>query len=284
MTGRPFCGLTDAHVIHWGTAQIRAQAALDYGLMAGAAFTVITGEAGSGKTSLLLNMVENAAESVKVAFVQGLRRGGASVMPWILQSLGHEVTGDEAETVLYTRVQDLLIEEYAAGRRVALIFDEAQNLSTAALDELRVLTNINTARDQLVQIVLCGQPTLLAHLQSPDLGGLSQRVASWGHLNPLSRTDLDGYIGTRLASAGGPEDLFTAEALDMIQEATGGLPRPINQLCELALVYAMTGGGAEIDAPVVRQVLEDGLFMPPAIPAPPEPVKPRDGRLRLAVG
>lgn len=284
MIGRPFSGLADAAVIHWGTAQIRAQAALEYGLMAGAAFTVITGEAGSGKTSLLLNMAENAAADLKVSLVAGQRRGVGSVLPWILQSMGQDVTGEEAETVLYSRVQDLLIEEYAAGRRVVLIFDEAQNLSIEALDELRVLTNINTARDQLVQIVLCGQPALRARLQSPELAGLGQRVAAWGHLNALSREDLDGYITTRLHAAGGPEELFTASALDLVHEATRGLPRPINQLCELALIYAMTGGGAKIGTTAIRQVLEDGLFMPPAPEIPPNTVKPRDGRLRLAVG
>lgn len=287
MTGRPFSGLADASVIHWGKSQIRAQAALEYGLMAGAAFTVITGAAGSGKTSLLLNLVENADASVRVAMVTGLRRDAGSVLPWILQALGEDVTGDEAETALHTRVQDLLIEDYAAGRRVALVFDEAQNLSVAALDELRILTNINTARDQLVQIVLCGQPALRDLLQRPDLAGLSQRVAAWGHLDALTRADLDGYIATRLGAAGGARDLFTAAALDLVHEATLGLPRPVNQLCELALVYAMTGGGAQIGTTAIRQVLEDGLFMPPAPsvpPAPPNPMTPREGRLRLAAG
>ncbi|CTQ49344.1 ExeA family protein [Jannaschia donghaensis] len=284
MAGRPFSGLADASVIHWGTAQVRAHAALEYGLLAGAAFTVVTGDAGSGKTSLLLHMVETAPDDLNVTLVAGLRRGGGSVLPWILQAMGQDVAAAETETALYTRIQDLLIGEYAAGRRVVFVFDEAQNLSIAALDELRVLTNINTARDQLLQIVLCGQPALRGLLQSPELGGLAQRVAAWGRLTSLGREDLDGYIGMRLASAGGPEDLFTEDALDLVHAATGGLPRPINQLCELALVYAMTGGGAKIGANAIQQVLEDGLFMPPAPPVPPEPVRSRDGRLRLAVG
>lgn len=281
MTGRPFCGLADGSVIHWGAAHVRAQAALEYGLLSGAAFVVLTGAAGSGKTSLLLNMIETATDDLKIAMVSGLRRGAGSVLPWILQSLGEDITGDEAETVLHSRVQDLLIGEYAAGRRVVLILDEAQNLSTEALDELRVLSNINTARDQLVQIVLCGQPTLRDRLRAPEMAGLAQRVAAWGHLAALDRATLDGYVGMRLASAAAPEDLFEPEALDMIQTATGGLPRPINQLCELALVYAMTGGGDKIGAEAIAQVLEDGLFLSPLPPA--RPVS-RESRLRLAAG
>lgn len=287
MTGRPFSGLADGDVIHWGQSQVRALAALEYGLMAGAAFTVITGAAGAGKTSLLLHLIDNADDSLKIAMVTGLRRDAGSVLPWILQALGEGVTGDEAETVLFTRIQDHLIEEYAAGRRVVLVFDEAQNLSVAALDELRVLTNINTARDQLVQIVLCGQPALRDVLQRPDLAGLDQRVAAWGHLGALTREDLDGYVVTRLKAAGGPADLFTGAALDLVHEAAQGLPRPVNQLCELALVYAMTGGGAKIGTDSIGQVLEDGLFLPPApsaATAPPGHAIPREGRLRLAAG
>lgn len=279
MTGRPFSGLADAGVFHWGRAQVRAHAALEYGMVSGAAFMVLTGEAGSGKTSLLLALSETAPEDVRMAFVPGLRRGGGSVLPWILQSLGQPVTGDEGDTILHGLVQDILIAEYAAGRRVVLIFDEAHNLCADALDELRVLSNINTAQDQLVQIVLCGQSALRDRLRGPDLSGLSQRVAAWGHLDPLARDAMDAYVGTRLAAAGGPEDLFDEEALDLVHAATGGLPRPINQLCELALVYAMTGGGEHIDGAAIRQVIEDGLFQAPhAAPAP------RAGRLRLAAG
>ncbi|WP_179378116.1 ExeA family protein [Jannaschia marina] len=280
MTARPFSGLADAEVIHWGRSQVRAHAALEYGLMSGAAFTVLTGAAGSGKTSLLLNLADHAGDDVRIALVSGLRRGVGSVLPWILQSLGEDVAEEAPETALYTRIQDLLIAEYAAGRRTVLCFDEAQNLSAAALDELRVLSNINTARDQLLQIVLCGQVALRDTLRGPEMAGLCQRVAAWGHLDPLDRADLEGYVATRLRSAGGPEDMFDAAALDSILEATGGLPRPVNQLCELALVYAMTGGGAAIGDAVIAQVLEDGLFLPP----PRHDTPNRDGRLRLAVG
>lgn len=281
MSGRPFCGLADGAVIHWGSAHVRAHAALEYGLLSDAAFVVLTGAAGSGKTSLLLNFINNAGDDLKVAMVSGLRRGAGSVLPWILQSLGEKVSGEETETALHSRILDLLIGEYAAGRRVVLILDEAQSMSAEALDELRVLSNINTARDQLVQIVLCGQADLRDRLRAPEMAGLSQRVAAWGHLDPLDRTTLESYVATRLAAAGGPEDLFESDALDMIQTATGGLPRPINQLCELALVYAMTGGGTKIDAAAIAQVLKDGLFLSPA---PSDRPAPRQSRLKLAVG
>ncbi|SFJ73833.1 ExeA family protein [Jannaschia pohangensis] len=268
MTGRPFSGLADATVFHWGPAHVRAQAALEYGLISGAPFSVLTGVAGSGKTSLLLNLLETAPDDMRVAMVLGLRRGGGSVLPWILQALGEEVPDGASETTLHSRIQNLMISEYAAGRRIVLIFDEAHNMSADALDELRVLSNINTARDQLIQIVLAGLPALRDALQDPDMAGLAQRVAAWGHIDTLDRDTLTGYVSTRLAYAGAPEDLFTADALDLVFEATAGLPRPINQLCELALVYAMTSDGPFIDAEVIRQVLDDGLFMRPVTALP----------------
>ena len=283
LAGRPFSGLADAEVFHLAPPHLRAQATLEYGLLSGAPFCVLTGEAGSGKTSLLLNLMQRTPDDLRIAMVAGLRRGGGSVLPWILQALGAEVETDTPETALHARVQDMLIAEYAAGKRVVLVLDEAQNLSADALDELRMLSNINTARDQLLQIVLAGQPALRDRLRAPDMAGLAQRVAAWGHLDTLDRAALDGYVGARLAAAGGPEDLFDAEALDLIQAATGGLPRPVNQLCELALVYAMTDEGADgVDGDTVRQVLSDGLFMTP-LPQPDRP-STRAGRLRLAAG
>ncbi|MCK0168702.1 AAA family ATPase [Jannaschia sp. S6380] len=281
MCGRPFSGLADSGVFYWGQTQVRAHAALEYGMVSGAAFIVLTGETGSGKTSLLLSLADAAADDQRMVFVAGLRRGGGSVLPWILHALGQPVTGDEGDTVLHGRVQDILIAEYAAGRRVALILDEAHNLSAEALDELRVLSNINTAQDLLVQIVLCGQPALRDRLRAPEMSDLGQRVASWGHLDALEPAAMQAYVGTRLAAAQGPEDLFDDDALAAVHAATGGLPRAINQLCELALVYAMTGGCDRIDADAIGQVLSDGLYQVP-LPAP-DPA-PRPGRLRLAVG
>jgi general secretion pathway protein A len=153
-----------------------------------------------------------------------------------------------------------LIGEYAAGRRVVLIFDEAQNLSREGLEELRMYTNINTGKDELLQLVLVGQPELRHMVRRPDLVQFAQRVAAAVHLPAMEGTMVRGYVRHRLEVAGGSGDIFVPSAVDLIWEATGGVPRLINQLCDLCLVYAYTKGNKRVWRLTVQQVLDDGAF------------------------
>lgn len=261
MTGRPFSPLADASTLYWSSAHTRAYGALEYGLFASTPFCVLTGIEGSGKTSLLLRLMHDAGDENRIAMVGGLRPDVASVIPWILQALGGDVSSGATEVVRFGQLQDALISEYAAGRRTVLIFDEAHDLGDAALDELRLLSNINTANDQLLQVVLCGLPPLRDRLRRPRHAGLAQRVGAWGHLDVLDADGTADYIVDRLSAAGAPMDLVTGEASDLIHDACAGTPRLINQLAELAMIYMMTGGVDRVDAGVIRQVLSDGLFV-----------------------
>ncbi|MFO6465300.1 ExeA family protein [Jannaschia sp. KMU-145] len=284
LTGRPFCVLPDAELSHEGPSLIRAHAALEYGLMTGAPFMALTGEAGTGKTSLLMRLMADADETLRFAVVGGIRSGAGSILPWILQSLGEPITAEMTEPELHSRLQDLLIADYAAGRRVVLVIDEAQTLSTEALDELRLLTNINSAEDQLVQVILSGHPGLRDMLRMPALSGLVNRVGVWAALDPILRDETTGYIAARLSAAGGPEDLFDEDAVAIVHAASAGLARAVNQLCEMALVFALSGDGDRITAQDVRAVLDHGMFVAPRPAHDPAPASNRPARLRLASG
>ena len=261
MTGRPFSPLADSRTVHWSSSHTRAYGALEYGLFASTPFTVLTGAEGSGKTSLLLKLMADASEENRIAMVAGLRPGIGSIIPWVLQALGEDVAADASEVSLFGQLQSVLIDEYAAGRTTVLIFDEAQNLGDAALDELRLLSNINTAQDQLLQTILCGLPVLRTTLRSSRHAGLAQRVGAWGHLDALDEDGTAEYLVNRLAAVGGRLDLIESAASDTIHQACGGTPRLINQLSELAMIYAMTSGADQVTEATVRQVLADGLFV-----------------------
>jgi type II secretory pathway predicted ATPase ExeA len=163
---------------------------------------------------------------------------------------------------LFSRFQTFVISEYAAGHRVILIFDEAQNLDRAALEELRMFTNINTGRDVLLQLVLVGQPELRDIVGRKDMRQFAQRVAALFHLPAMDLPTMRDYIQHRLKVAGRTRRLFTADAVTLIHEKTGGVPRMVNRLCDLALVYAFTAGRKSVDPAIINDVLQDGAFFP----------------------
>ena len=156
--------------------------------------------------------------------------------------------------------QRFLIDQYAAGRRVVLIFDEAQNLSRESLEELRMFTNINSGKDELLQLILVGQPELRDIVLRPDLRQFAQRVSASYHLPAMDRETVRDYVEHRLKVAGAVRPIFTADAFDPIFEATRGVPRLVNQLCDFAMVYAFSEGQDRVDAATVQQVLDDGTF------------------------
>ena len=160
----------------------------------------------------------------------------------------------------FAQFQDYLIEEYARGRRVILIFDEAQNLSREALEELRMFTNINSNKDELLQLILMGQPELREIVSQPDLKQFAQRVASNYHLAAMTPTMVGDYIYHRLRVAGATREIFEPGAVRLIHEATGGVPRLVNQLCDLSMVYTFTADRPTVNEGTVRQVLNEGVF------------------------
>ncbi len=260
LTARPFALAPDPDFLFWSPAHRRAYTMLEYGLMTHAPITLITGEVGAGKTTLVQQLLRSLEDGVQVGLISNPNGSRAELLRWVLMSLGQPAPPEETYVDLFSRFQDFLIAEYAQGRRVVLIFDEAQNLGREALEELRMFTNINSGRDELLQLVLVGQPELRDIVARPDMRQFAQRVASSFHLSAMDRDTVRGYIDHRLKVVGMKRRIFEEDAVDLIHQVTGGVPRLVNQLSDLAMVYAFTCGRKRVDATHVRQVLDDGTF------------------------
>lgn len=257
---RPFSLLPDPDFLFWSVQHQRAFAMLEYGILTRAPITLITGEVGAGKTTLLQHMLRSVGEDVRIALISNAHGDRGELLRWVLMALGEQAPRDAGYVDLFSMLQTLLINEYAAGRRVILIFDEAQNLSRESLEELRMFTNINSGKDELLQLVLVGQPELRSMVLRPDLTQFAQRVASSFHLTSMDEITVCKYIRHRLAVAKSEWDIFSPLAVREVFRATRGVPRLVNQLCDLAMVYAYSKQHKFVLLKTVRQVLDDGVF------------------------
>ncbi len=257
---RPFSLLPDPDFLFWSTQHQRAFAMLEYGILTRAPITLITGEVGAGKTTLLQHLLRTVGEDVRIGLISNAHGDRGELLRWVLMALGQKAPTDAGYVDLFAQLQTLLIAEYAAGRRVILIFDEAQNLSRESLEELRMFTNINAGKDELLQLVLIGQPELRSMVLRPDLTQFAQRVASSFHLSTMDEITVCSYIRHRLAVAKAEWDIFSPLAIREVFRATGGVPRLVNQLCDLAMVYAFSKQQKFVLRKTVRLVLSDGVF------------------------
>lgn len=257
---RPFSLLPDPDFLFWSIQHQSAFAMLEYGILTRAPITLITGEVGAGKTTVLQQLLRSVGPEVRVALISNAHGDRGELLRWVLMALGVAAPRDSGYVDLFAHFQTFLIAEYAAGRRVVLIFDEAQNLSRESLEELRMFTNINSGKDELLQLVLVGQPELRTMVLRPDLTQFAQRVASSFHLQAMDAATVCDYIRHRLTVAGATREIFSPLAIKQVHAATGGVPRLVNQLCDLAMVYAYTNGHKRVLCKTVRQVLNDGVF------------------------
>lgn len=257
---RPFNLVPDPDFLFWGPGHRRAFAILEYGIMTRAPITLLTGEVGAGKTTLLRHLLRVIDEEVRIGLISNAHGNPGELLRWVLHSLDQSTGHDQSYVDLFSQLQDYLIAEYAQGRRVVLIFDEAQNLGRDSLEELRMLTNINSGKDELLQLILVGQPELRDIVRRPDMIQFAQRVAAGFHIGNMTEETVASYIAHRLTVAGGAKDLFTPEACAAIHRETGGVPRLVNQLCDLSLVYAFTAESPSVSAETVAEVMADGVF------------------------
>ncbi len=260
LSARPFTLVPDPDFMFWSPAHRRASAMLEYGVLSHAPITLITGEVGAGKTTLLQHFLRGLDEDVAIGLISNAHGDRGELLRWVLMALDQKVAPGSDYVDMFAQMQDFLIEEYARGGRTLLIFDEAQNLSRESLEELRMFTNINTNKDELLQLVLVGQPELRDLVRRPDLTQFAQRVAANFHLPAMNAQTVAEYVRHRLSVVEGRSDIFTDAALDMVHEATGGVPRLINQLCDLALLYAFEANQQHVDAATMKQVFDDGVF------------------------
>lgn len=264
---RPFSLSPDPEFLFWSDAHSRAFSVLEYGVVSRASLTVITGEVGMGKTTLVQALLGAIEESVTVGLVSNIHGGQGALLRWVLNAFSIPVPADADYVTLFQTLQDFVLAEYAAGRNVLLIVDEAQNLQMDTLEELRLLTNINSGKDEPLQIILVGQPELRDTLKMPELHQLAQRVMATYHLEPMSLISTVKYITHRLQHAGGTGQEFTEDAIRRIYDEARGIPRLVNKLCDLVLVYAASTQEKQVDIATVREVLSDGLVFQSGRPA-----------------
>ncbi len=261
-TERPFTLLPDPDFLFWSRSHRRAFSVLEFGVITRAPITVVTGEVGAGKTTLIQKLLQTLDDDITLGLISNAQGGRGELLQWVLNALQIEADLTGAYVNMFQQLQDYVIEEYAAGRRVILLIDEAQNLSVEGLEELRMLTNINSNKDELLQLILVGQPELRQLIMRPELRQFAQRVTATYHINALDRAAVAGYIQHRLSHVGGAGSEFTAEAIDLVHEHTSGIPRLVNKLCDFSMVYAATEERKVVDAAIIEEVLEDGIFLP----------------------
>lgn len=271
---KPFSILPDPGFLYLSSKHSTALALLDYGLMNQAGFNVITGEIGTGKTTLIRYMLTQMDRDVTIGLISNTHRSFGELQQWILFAFNLDYRG-KGKVEMFQTFLDFLVKEYSENRRTVLIVDEAQNMSSETLEELRMLSNINADKDQLLQVILVGQAGLRDLLRQPDLRQFAQRIAVDYHLDPLDRHETHAYIRHRIAVAGGNDaQLFDDAACDAVYKHSQGVPRLINLLCDTALVYGFGAQKPRIGAPIVEEVAADktqgGLF-PSAARAAAEP-------------
>jgi general secretion pathway protein A len=255
-TIKPFQTIPNPEVFYPSPKHENALTYLEYGLMERTGFILLTGEIGSGKTTLIKHLINKFESEIDIAVIFNTNVTSEQLIGLILNEfeLGLGI-GSKADAldILY----QFLINKFAHNRRVLLVIDEAQNLSRDALEEVRMLSNLQSDDQMLLQIMLVGQPELRTRIRKPNLAQLNQRITVAYHLPALTREETEGYITFRIKKAGGKPGLFTREAIDLIHETSMGIPRTINIICDTALVYAYADDLENINAPIIQQVIDD---------------------------
>jgi type II secretory pathway predicted ATPase ExeA len=263
LSEKPFTLLPDPGFLYMSEKHQMAATLLEYGLMNHAGFTVISGDIGAGKTTLIRHLLDHMDREHTVGLISNTHRSFGELLQWILLAFNLDHTG-MSKVEMYQRFVEFIIDEYAHNRRTVLIVDEAQNMSAETLEELRMLSNINADKDQALQVILVGQNELRDTLRRPDLVQFAQRISVDYHLQPLSEDETAHYIRHRLEVAGGRPDIFTDLACHAVHRYSNGVPRLINLLCDTALIYGYAEQKQHIDAKLVTQVAQEkqkgGIF------------------------
>jgi type II secretory pathway predicted ATPase ExeA len=258
LLGNPFTLSPDPAYFFLGRQHQRALTLLEYALHQGSCFALISGEIGSGKTTVVNYLLRRAPRGLRVGLMTNTHPGLGTLLPWVMQSLSVAVPrGATTASDLYGAFAQFLERERRARRRAVLIIDEAQNLTADALEELRVLSNLNAGEGLVLQVVLVGQPEIRETLRSPRMRQFAQRIAVDCHIAPLTREETHHYIGHRLSVAGGSSGLISFDACERVHASSGGVPRLINQVCDTALVYGFAEQRNPIDTEIIELVLRD---------------------------
>ena len=266
----PFSITPDPRFVHLGERHRDALAHLLFGIDkgGGGGFVQLTGEVGTGKTTLSRLLLEQLPENTRIALVLNPRQNAVELLETICEELQIDITGKRGSSkALVDALNTYLLDAYAKGLKVVLLVDEAQNLPADALEQVRLLTNLETHTQKLLQILLLGQPELRAMLARPELRQLAQRITARFHLEPLQADDTARYLRHRWRVAGGERFPFDAKAVQRLHARSGGVPRLINVIAERALLAGYARDATRIDARLVDLAADEVL--------PPSPVRRR---------
>jgi len=256
---KPFSLTPDPDFLYLTKQHETALTMLNYGLQSEAGISVITGEVGSGKTTLIRAILQQLEENVDIGLISNAHSAFGDLLQWVLMAFNISTEAqDKAER--YQVLTDFLISNYAKNKKTVLIIDEAQNMNVETLEELRLISNINADKHLVLQLVLVGQPELLALMQRHDLRQLAQRVSVDYKLKALGYMETVAYVRHRLAVAGGAENIFDKYAIAAVFYHSGGIPRLINILCDFALVYGFSEELKQVNLDIMLDVIKGKLY------------------------
>jgi len=257
LNAAPFSITPDPHYLYLSGRHREALAHLLYGVNEGPGFVLLTGEVGTGKTTLCRSLIEQLSETVDVALLLNPRLSSMELLAALFDELRIHYEPDYTLKDFIDTLSSYLLTAHTVQRRTVLILDEAQNLSEEVLEQVRLLTNLETSSQKLLQIILVGQPELNKLLKQNNLRQLAQRITARYHLLPLSLKDTQAYINHRLAISGAKTPLFTDAAMRLIYRHSGGVPRLINILSDRALLGGYVKGKNQIDTQIVRKGVQE---------------------------
>ena len=254
---QPFRLTPDPDFLYWSKQHARAKAYMESTIWLADGFVVITGEIGSGKTTLLQSFLAELDEDVVYAVVSQTQLTPTQFLQAVLTEFGFKPF-NKRKVELLDMLNMFLIEQYSSGKKVVLVVDEAQNLTRKVLEEIRLISGIETHKEKVLRIILAGQPELRDTLDSAGLRQLVQRVRLRFHLGPLDRREMREYIEHRLSIAGAEnKEIFGDDTFDIIHRYTGGVPRLINTLCDTALLCAFADERDTVDLTEVQSAIEE---------------------------
>jgi general secretion pathway protein A len=254
---KPFSVTSDPNFLFLSRVHKEAFSHLIYGIKERKGFLEITGEVGAGKTTLCRALLNQLDSNTKSAFIFNSTLPELQLLQAIVEDYGL-VIEKRAKGAMLRQFNDFLIEELTKGNNVILIIDEAQNLKNSMLEEIRMLSNLETEKAKLFQIILVGQPELKNKLNSPSLRQLRQRIGVRFHITPLEKDEVPQYIYHRLAVAGSKGDIkFAADAIERIYSYSGGIPRIINMVCDKALLLAYVMETKDITLSLIQRSVNE---------------------------
>ncbi|NNJ73181.1 MAG: AAA family ATPase, partial [Enterobacterales bacterium] len=257
LSGKPFSIAPDPRYLFMSEQHREALAHLVYGVGEGGGFVLLTGEVGTGKTTVCRCLLEQLPDNTQLAFILNPKLSATELLETVCDELHIETPENPSLKDLNDRLNAYLLDSHATGKNTVLMIDEAQNLSTEVLEQIRLLTNLETNKQKLLQIILIGQPELKDLLAKHELRQLAQRITARYHLRPLTQEECPAYIHHRLSVSGYQDHLFEDKAIEELYRRTGGVPRLINVLCDRAMLGAYAKNRKTVDAKMIKHAASE---------------------------